>query len=205
MFVTDRGLSGGRSLDELVAAAIEGGTDCVQLREKQLDTRAFVETAIRLKQLMSARRVPLIVNDRVDVALAANADGVHLGQEDMPVAIARRLLGPNVIIGLSVENWADVERAEAEDVDYLGVSPVFETPTKTDTKGAWGLDGLARIKAFSRHPLIAIGGLNQLNIASVIRGGADGVAVVSAICAATSPAAAAATLLACIRAGRRAE
>jgi thiamine-phosphate pyrophosphorylase len=131
--------------------------------------------------------VPLIVNDRVDVALAAGADGIHIGQGDMPYDVARRLMGPEAIVGLSVETWEDVENAQDLDVDYLGVSPVFETPTKTDTKGSWGLDGLARIKAFSRHPLVAIGGLNRENAEAVIRAGADCIAVVSAICSAEDP------------------
>jgi thiamine-phosphate pyrophosphorylase len=131
--------------------------------------------------------VSLLINDRVDVALASGAKGVHVGQEDMPYETARRLLGPSAVIGLSVETWEDVVAAERLDVDYLGVSPVFDTPTKTDTKGAWGLEGLARIRTYSRHPLVAIGGLNTTNVESVIMAGADCVAVVSAICAAEDP------------------
>jgi len=199
MLVTDRGLCGSRSVEDVVMQAIAGGVDCVQLREKQLDTRGFVERALRLKQTMRSTGVPLIINDRVDVALAAEADGVHLGQEDMPVPIARQLLGANSIIGLSVENWAQVERAQDLDVAYLGVSPIFKTLTKTDTKGAWGLGGLARIQSFSRHPLIGIGGLNQANIAEVVTAGAHGVAVVSAICSALDPMQAARELLQCIK------
>jgi len=121
------------------------------------------------------------------VALAVGADGVHIGQRDMPCDIARRLMGPRALIGLSVETWEDVQRAGALDVDYLGVSPVFETPTKTDTKGHWGLEGLSRIRAATRRPLVAIGGLNASNAAEVIRAGADSVAVVSAICVADDP------------------
>jgi thiamine-phosphate pyrophosphorylase len=129
----------------------------------------------------------LIINDRIDVALAVGAHGVHIGQQDMPFEIARRLMGPRAIIGLSVETWEDVERAAALDVDYLGVSPVFETPTKTDTKGHWGLEGLRRIRAVTHRPLVAIGGLHAANAAEVIRAGADCIAVVSAICAAADP------------------
>jgi thiamine-phosphate pyrophosphorylase len=131
--------------------------------------------------------VPLIINDRLDVALAAAADGVHIGQEDMPYETARKLMGPRAIIGLSAENWDDVVKAQDLDVNYLGVSPVFETPTKTDTKGNWGLDGLARIKAYSNHPLVAIGGLNASNAEDAVKAGADCIAVVSAICAAPDP------------------
>lgn len=185
--VTDRGLAGDRPLEEVVLAAVEGGAGVVQLREKELATREFVESARRLKALLEPRGIPLIVNDRGDVALAAGADGVHLGQEDMAYPDARALLGPDAIIGLSVETPEDVREAEGFDVDYLGVSPIFPTPTKTDTKGAWGLDGLAEVRRMSRHRLVAIGGLNATNAADAIRAGADAVAVVSAICAAADP------------------
>ena len=162
---------------------------CSTLREGQsrISTRAFVEEARRIKELMAPFQVPLIINDRLDVALAVGADGVHVGQDDMPYEIARKLMGPKAIVGLSVETWEDVERAEKLDADYLGVSPVFATPTKTDTKEPWGLEGLARIRAFSHHHLVAIGGLNASNAEAVVMAGADGVAVVSAICASPDP------------------
>ena len=140
-----------------------------------------------IKALLAPFKVPLIINDRLDVALAVEADGVHVGQEDMPYEIARKLLGSRAIIGLSVETWEDVERAQGLDVDYLGVSPVFATPTKTDTKEPWGREGLSRIRAFSRHPLVGIGGLNASNAEAVVMAGANSVAVVSAICAAPDP------------------
>ncbi|NTV74455.1 MAG: thiamine phosphate synthase [Holophaga sp.] len=184
--VTDRGLCRGRSLEAIVLAAVRGGAASVQLREKDLATRPFVEEAARLKALLAPWKVPLIINDRVDVALAVGAEGVHVGQQDMPCAQVRRLM-PGALIGLSVETWEDVERAQDEPVDYLGVSPVFPTPTKTDTRGAWGLEGLARIRAFSRHPLVAIGGVNLETIAAVAKAGASGAAVVSAICSAEEP------------------
>ena len=185
--VTDRGLCGGRPLEDVVLQAVRGGAACVQLREKDISTRAFIEEAVRIKALLAPFRVPLIINDRVDVALAAGADGVHVGQDDMPYAMARRLMGPGAIIGLSVETWDDVEKARNLDVDYLGVSPVFLTPTKTDTKGSWGLNGLTKIRARLRHPLVGIGGLNRDNAADAVLAGADGVAVVSAVCAAPDP------------------
>ena len=185
--VTDRALCGRRTVEEVVLMALRGGAACIQLREKDFSTRDFVEQARRIKAIMAPFRAFLIINDRIDVALAVGADGVHIGQQDMPCEIARNLLGPRALIGLSVETWEDVERAEALDVDYLGVSPVFETPTKTDTKGHWGLEGLNRIRAATRRPLVAIGGLNASNAADVIRAGADSVAVVSAICAADDP------------------
>lgn len=198
--VTDRALSLGRPLEEVVAAAVQGGVTLVQLREKETSTRFFVEEAVRLKTLLDPLGVPLLINDRVDVALAAGAAGVHIGQEDMPYPAARRLLGPRAIIGLSVETEAQVLDAEAYDVDYLGVSPVFPTPTKTDTRGSWGLDGLARVRKLSRHRLVAIGGLNAGNAGAVIAAGADSVAVVSAICSDPDPRAAAAGLSEIIRA-----
>lgn len=188
--VTDRALVGDALL-EVVRAAVRGGVTAVQLRQKDLDTRAFLAEAHALKRLLTPLGVPLIINDRVDIALACGAEGVHLGQSDMPVADARSLL-PHAIIGLSVERMADVQANLP--VDYLGVSPVFATPTKLDTKTPWGLDGLARLRASTRLPLVAIGGINAENAHSVREAGADGIAVVRAICAAPDPEAAARAL-----------
>lgn len=185
--VTDRGLCGDRPLEQVVMQAVQGGVASVQLREKELPTRAFLEEAFRLQALLAPLGVPLIINDRVDVALAVGAAGVHVGQEDMPCECVRRLLGAKAIIGLSVETWEDVVRAQDQPVDYLGVSPVFDTSTKTNTRSAWGIEGLARIRSYSRHPLVAIGGLNASNIAEVLGAGAEGIAIVSAICAAPDP------------------
>lgn len=188
--VTDRGLCGDKSLEDVVSRSVKGGARYVQIREKDQSTRDFIEEAMRIKEILKPFSVPLIINDRVDVALAVKADGVHVGQDDMPYKMTRSLMGPGAIIGLSVEIWEDVEEAEALDCDYIGVSPVFETPTKTDTKRAWGLDGLARIRTFSHHQLVAIGGLNASNAADVVKGGTDCLAVVSAVCAASDPEAA---------------
>jgi thiamine-phosphate pyrophosphorylase len=188
--VTDRGLCRKRSLQDIVLQAVQGGAAYVQLREKDLSTRDFVEEAIAVKKLLLPFHVPLIINDRIDVALACGADGVHIGQEDMPYVTARKLIGQEAIIGLSVETWADVEASQNLNVDYIGVSPVFATPTKTDTKEPWGLEGLRKIKSFSRHPLVAIGGINESNARTVVKAGADCLAVVSAVCSADDPAAA---------------
>ncbi len=185
--VTDRGLCGGRSLEEVVSRSVKGGARYVQIREKDQSTRDFIDEALRIKGILKRFDVPLIINDRVDVALAVEAEGVHVGQGDMPYPMARSLMGPRALIGLSVETWQDVEDAEKLDCDYIGVSPVFETPTKTDTKGAWGLDGLGRIRSFSRHSIVAIGGIHSLNAADVVQAGADCIAVVSAVCAAPDP------------------
>jgi thiamine-phosphate pyrophosphorylase len=188
--VTDRGLCRNRKLEDVVLQAVQGGVAYVQLREKDISTRLFVEEAIAIKKILKPHSVPLIINDRIDVALACDAEGVHIGQDDMPYAIARKMMGAKAIIGLSVEDWKDVEECQKLDVDYIGVSPIFTTPTKTDTKGTWGLDGLVKIKTFSRHPLVAIGGINESNARAVLETGADCLAVVSAICAAAHPAAA---------------
>ncbi|MCX5851862.1 MAG: thiamine phosphate synthase [Deltaproteobacteria bacterium] len=185
--VTDRTLCVNRPLEDVVLQAVRGGVSYVQLREKELSTRAFIEEAKRIKEQLLPYGVPLIINDRVDVALAAGAGGVHIGQDDMPYSMARALMGSGAIIGLSVETWEDVERAEEMDVSYLGISPVFATPTKTDTKGIWGLEGISKIRACSRHTLVAIGGLNAANAGKAILAGADCVAVVSAICAVPDP------------------
>lgn len=185
--VTDRGLCGKKSLEEVIIHAVRGGVAYVQLREKEISTRLFVEEACKIKELLKPYKVPLIINDRVDVALACGADGVHIGQEDMPYEIVRKLMGKSAIIGLSVETWEDVLASQKLDVSYIGVSPIFTTPTKTDTKNPWGLQGLAKIKAFSRHPLVAIGGINESNVEKVVIAGADCIAVVSAICANEHP------------------
>lgn len=182
--VTDRELSLGRSLEEVVSEAVKGGVTVVQLREKDASTGEFIELARRLMKLLKPLRIPLIINDRVDVALAVNADGVHIGQSDMSYEDARRLLGPDKIIGLSVENFKDVEAANALDVDYIGISPVYGTPTKTDTAEPFGLEGLRKAVQMSVHPTVAIGGMNASTIAEVMAAGTDGVAVVSAICSA---------------------
>jgi len=185
--VTDRSLSRGRSLVEVVAEAVAGGVTCVQLREKSCSTREFLQEALALKELLQPLRVPLIINDRVDIAQAVRADGVHLGQTDMPISHARRLLGPDCLIGISAESVADAIEAEQQGADYIGISPVFSTPTKTDTASALGLEGVRRIRELVCIPLVGIGGINQTNARQVIAAGADGVAVVSAIMAAESP------------------
>ena len=186
--VTDRGFLGGRGLEDVVLDAVRGGVTMVQLREKNIGTRDFIALAIRLKKALSPFDVPLIINDRVDVALASDADGVHIGQSDMPYHMARTLLGPDKIIGLSVENFGQIEEANAiPDLDYIGISPVFSTPTKTDTAQPFGLDGLREAVRLSVHPTVAIGGMNAATAAPVFATGTDGMAVVSAIMGADDP------------------
>ena len=185
--VTDRSLSQGRPLVEVVAEAVAGGVTCVQLREKDCSTREFLQEALALKELLQLLKVPLIINDRVDIALAVGADGVHLGQSDMPISHARRLLGPNCLIGISAESVDHAVEAEQQGADYIGISPVFSTPTKTDTAPALGLEGIRQIRELVRIPLVGIGGINLTNARQVLASGADGVAMVSAIMAAASP------------------
>lgn len=193
--VTDRPLSLGRPIEEIVIEAVAGGVTMVQLREKEAPTGEFVTLAKSLKALLAPLGVPLIINDRVDVALAADADGVHIGQSDMSYEDARRLLGGDKIIGLSVENFDDLAVANTLDVDYVGISPVYGTPTKSDTAEPFGLEGLRKAVAMSVHPTVAIGGMNASTIGEVMAAGTDGVAVVSAICSAPSPRKAAQELL----------
>jgi thiamine-phosphate diphosphorylase len=201
--VTDRGLSRGRSTLEVVQAAVAGGVTCVQLREKTCSTREFVEQALAISGFLRSRKIPIIINDRVDVALAVAADGVHLGQSDLPLATARSILGKSKIIGISAESLDDALEAETGGADYLGVSPIFATPTKTDIAQPLGLEGLRAIRRAVKIPLVGIGGLNQSNAADVIRCGAEGVAVVSAIVSAENPELAARRLIQEIREAKR--
>ena len=192
--VTDEASCAGRSLVDVVMAAVQGGVTCVQLREKTLSTRDFCAKAVALQTLLSPLGIPLVINDRVDIALACGAPGVHLGQSDLSVAQARRLLPQSVFLGWSVETLAQVDQAAQPDfagVDYLGVSPVFATPTKTDTNTPWGLAGLRQARAATALPLVAIGGIHAGNAADVLAAGAHGLAVVSAVCGAADPSAAA--------------
>ena len=192
--ITDRALAGSRPLEDVVSAAVRGGVTAVQLREKECCTREFVELARALRTVLAPHRIPLIINDRVDVALAVGADGVHVGQSDMAPRDVRRLLGPHAIVGLSVENPQQAEEAAGCPVDYLGVGPIFATATKPDAAPTWGLEQLAALRARTRHTLIAIGGIHAGNARAIIEAGADGIAVVSAICAAPDPEAAARAL-----------
>jgi thiamine-phosphate pyrophosphorylase len=189
--VTDRGLARNRNTLDIVRAAVQGGAGCVQLREKRCSTREYIDEARAIKAFLKREGVVFIINDRVDVAQAVGADGVHLGQNDMPLNMARAILGDSMIIGISAESAADAVAAERQGADYLGVSPIFATATKADTAPPLGLAGLREIRKAVSIPLVGIGGLNKHNAADVIRHGADGVAVVSAIVAADDPKAAA--------------
>ena len=184
--VTDSALCGERGVLAVVEAAVRGGARVVQLREKTLPTRAFVERARALKALLQPLGVPLIINDRLDVALACGADGVHVGQEDLSPRDMRRWL-PDGLIGLSIERIEQLDAAERLPVDYYGASPVFATATKADAAPALGLEGLRALRARTMRPLVAIGGIGEHNAAAVMAAGADALAVVSALCAAPEP------------------
>jgi thiamine-phosphate pyrophosphorylase len=182
--VTDSSLSRGRALAHVVEAALRGGVTVVQYREKSAPTRRMIEEARELHQLCGAAGVPFIVNDRIDVALAADADGVHVGQEDMPAALARKLIGRRKILGVSAGDPEEARRAAADGADYIGASPIFSTPTKPDAPPPMGVDGLRLLARAVRLPVVAIGGVNAENAGAMIAAGAAGVAVVSAIVAA---------------------
>lgn len=183
------------TLKTVVTGAVAGGVTMVQVREKHGDVRAFIERALAVKSILQGTGVPLIINDRIDVALAVDADGVHLGQSDMSAETARRLIGNDKLLGLSVENEQQLMGAESLPVDYLGLSAIFTTPTKSDTKKEWGIEGLRHAVAQSSFPIVAIGGINASNLDDIIATNVDGVALVSAICHAPNPKQAAMDLL----------
>jgi thiamine-phosphate pyrophosphorylase len=192
--VTDEKLCLGRTVAEVVEQAVSGGVTAVQLREKDLNTRDFINRAVQVKKILSAYHVPLIINDRIDIALAAKADGIHVGQNDMPYDLFTKIIPGQMIRGLSVETPEQAAKAEDYKLDYLSVSPVFLTATKSELEHEWGLEGLWRLAANTKHRLVAIGGINKSNAEEVLKAGAKGIAVVSAICSAPDPGTAASEL-----------
>jgi thiamine-phosphate pyrophosphorylase len=206
--LVDPAQAGGRSLGELAAAVAHGGATLVQLRNKTGSTREFIEQARAIRQALAGIRVPLLVNDRVDVALAAGADGVHLGRDDLEARMARRLLGPRAIIGSTVRSAADVAALAPGAIDYVCIGGVFATKSKDNPDPPIGLDGLARLGRLVRErapgiPVGAIAGIDERNAGEVVRAGADGVAVVSAVIAASDPEAAARRLRGIVDAAKR--
>jgi thiamine-phosphate pyrophosphorylase len=189
--VTDRELAKGRALVDIVAAAVQGGVTMVQLREKHAPTRAFLEDARALKALLAPLKVPLIINDRADIALAVDADGVHVGQKDMPVDVVRQMVGQGKIIGLSITNHEQIARPDAGQTDYLGLGPLYLQQTKSDAATPLGVEGFRALRAATTKPVVAIGGLKADNSSPVIAAGANGLAVVSGIVSAEDPKAAA--------------
>jgi thiamine-phosphate pyrophosphorylase len=201
--VTDQKLCRGRELIDVVMEAVAGGVSIVQIREKDSHTRDFLQLAAAIKKKLKNTNVPLIINDRVDVAIAAGADGVHVGQTDLPCSAVREMLGPDKIVGVSINTFDQITEADKLDIDYLSLSPVFPTPTKPDTTPAFGIEGLKKARQMTSRPMMTIGGIDKNNLGDIIAAGMDGVAVVSAICSAPSPAAAARELLEIIRKSTR--
>ena len=194
--IVDPERAGGRGLADLARRLAAGGATLVQLRDKRSETRAMIETARAIKRALAPLGVPLIVNDRVDVALAAGADGVHLGPDDMAVADARALLGSGPLVGLSIKTVDAAETAPVELIDYAGVGGVYATLSKEQKSEPIGTEGFARVAAVLRRrapglPVCGIAGIDAANAAAVIGAGADGVAVISALSLAPDPGAAA--------------
>ena len=199
--VLDRTASGGRDLEEILIAALAGGAEMIQLREKTIPSGTLLPLAERLRARCRAAGVPFIVNDRVDLAVAADADGVHLGQEDLPPAAARALMKPGMILGISTHSEAQAAAAQAAGADYVAVGSMFPTATKPEFQ----LVGPAlarRVRPLVRVPLIGIGGITPDNAREVVEAGCDGVAVISAVCGAPDPAAATRRFVAAVDAAR---
>lgn len=185
--VTDRSTLAGRNLIETVRKALMGGVTVLQYREKSASTRMMVEEAGALRELCRSFNVPFVVNDRLDVAIAADADGVHLGQDDMPPHIARRILGPDKIIGLTVHNETELEDAHKMDINYVSFAPVFPTSTKPDHQSPLGIEGVKRLASLSKFPCVAIGGIKEHHLEALAGTGINGVCVVSAILGSENP------------------
>ncbi|MFP4429056.1 MAG: thiamine phosphate synthase [Desulfovermiculus sp.] len=191
-----------RDIFTVLDQAVQGGVSLVQLREKTMPTRDLVALAKKMKSFLARRNIPLIINDRVGVALAVDADGVHVGQDDMHPLDVRPLIGPHRILGLSINSEDQLQEARKLPVDYLGIGPVFATQTKKDSKPVLGLDGLSWLCHTKHIPAVGIGGINAQNASQVIAAGVDGIAVVSAVCGADSSKEAAKELRAAAEQGR---
>jgi thiamine-phosphate pyrophosphorylase len=199
--VLDRAVARGRDLLELLAAAIAGGCRMVQLREKEWPSGRLLPVAERLRARCAADGVTFVVNDRVDLAVAVGADGVHLGQDDLPARLARPLLRPGMILGISTHNVDQARTAQADGADYVAVGSMFATRSKAEFELV-GPELIRKLRGEIRVPLIGIGGITHDNVQQVVRAGADGVAVISAVVAAEDPRAAAARFVELIRAAR---
>jgi thiamine-phosphate pyrophosphorylase len=186
-FVADAEFAPGRDLVPVIEAAVRGGATIIQIRAKDYPFRAFIELGRRAAAVLKKRRVPLLINDRVDVALGCGAAGVHLGQQDMPPALARRALRKGAIIGVSVNTPEEAREAENQGADYIGAGPAYATTTITTGLPVLGPDGIRRIKDAVHIPVVAIGGITDRNAQAIRGAGADGVAVLSAILSAADP------------------
>ncbi|AKA70677.1 thiamine phosphate synthase [Clostridium scatologenes] len=179
--ITDRSFLKGRSLKNVVEEAILGGVTLVQVREKSISTREFYNVALEVKEVTKHYKVPIIINDRIDIAQAIDAEGVHLGQSDMPIKFARKILGEEKIIGISAGNVKEAVEAERDGADYLGIGTVFYTGTKKDIKTPIGIKGLKEVCNSVKIPSVAIGGIDETNFKEVLSTGINGISVISAI------------------------
>lgn len=178
--VADKSILGNRNFIESIEDAIKGGVSLIQLREKTASSLNFYKLATEVKNLTDKYNIPLIINDRLDIALAVNAAGLHIGQDDIPAKIARKILGPDKILGLSAANLEEAIKAKEDGADYLGVGAMFPTSSKDDAKYV-SLDVLKSIKQAVRMPIVAIGGISEENVTTVMQTEIDGIAVISAI------------------------
>ncbi|WP_457568157.1 thiamine phosphate synthase [Desulfurobacterium sp.] len=179
--ITDERFMDETNIAEKVAAAIEGGVTVVQYRAKKKDSRTMYREALKVRDVTKKYGVPFLVNDRLDIALAVSADGVHVGQGDLPVSAVRKVAGSHFIVGLSTHNRVQILEANDEQVDYVGFGPVFSTNTKENPDPVVGVEGLLAAVKESLHPVVAIGGINSDNISSVLSCKPAGIAVVRAI------------------------
>ncbi|KEI98465.1 thiamine-phosphate synthase [Clostridium botulinum A2B3 87] len=179
--ITDRRFLKGRQLKKVVEDAILGGVTIVQVREKDVSTREFYNVAKEVKEVTDYYKVPIIINDRLDIAQAIDASGVHLGQKDMHLNIAREILGKDKIIGISIGNVKEALEAQNNGADYLGIGTIFPTGSKKDVDAIIGIDGLSKIKDSISIPSVAIGGINKTNFKDVLKTGIEGISVISAI------------------------
>ncbi len=186
-FIADSDAAAGKDILRLIGEAVAGGATIVQLRGKRWTSREFLNLGVQAIRFLRPKKIPLIINDRVDIALACKAEGVHLGREDIPLPFAREILGKNSLIGLSVTTPEEAESAQKMEAGYVGVGPIFRTLSKKDPGPALGLEGLRKIREKIKIPIVAIGGISAANAGDVISAGADGVAVISAITAAQDP------------------
>lgn len=182
--IADTETARGRNIPSMIEEAIDAGVNLVQLRAKNFETRDFLFLALEVSKVLEAKKIPLIINDRVDIAQACGASGVHLGQKDLPLPFARKILGKNKRIGITVNTLREALEAEAGEADYLGVGPVFSTLTKKELRPLLGLAGLKAIREKVKMPILAIGGINAGNAKEVMDCGVEGIAVASAIMAA---------------------
>ena len=179
--VADTEAAGKRDLFVIVEEAVEAGATMIQLRGKNCKTREFLDLGVQITALLKPKGIPLIINDRADIALACEADGLHLGQQDIPLVFARKILGQNRLIGISVNTIEEAQMAEREGADYVGVGPVYFTSSKDKLPTILGLEGFRSVKEKVHIPILAIGGITAENARAVISSGADGIAVISAI------------------------